>query len=271
MTIPEGDDDPEVGVGEVIEREHVVQEREHGRHGEATKEAQCDHATPAGPSRWILSHLLHLSVHDDVRGELRWREATGKSDLRNDTTRVDGIVLGTAAQGDEQGSTPPQGPGKPGPKTLDVACSSPGSLGRKGHPPLLRWVRSEEIVMTGTPSAETIDEAVRLATRAPSVHNTQPWQWRYAAGTMDLLRRPDPTPCAGGPAGAIALHQLRCGPRSLRGRHEGSRLGLVGPALPGSADPQPARLDQVPEEACDGSGPSTGRRPSNAAAPIADR
>jgi hypothetical protein len=41
--------------------------------------------------------------------------------------------------------------------------------------------------MTGTPSAETIDEAVRLATRAPSVHNTQPWQWRYAAGTMDLF------------------------------------------------------------------------------------
>lgn len=37
------------------------------------------------------------------------------------------------------------------------------------------------------PSDQTIEEAVALATRAPSVHNTQPWQWRYAAGTIELF------------------------------------------------------------------------------------
>lgn len=38
------------------------------------------------------------------------------------------------------------------------------------------------------PDRETLRRAIALATRAPSVHNTQPWRWRAGAdGTIDLF------------------------------------------------------------------------------------
>ncbi len=36
------------------------------------------------------------------------------------------------------------------------------------------------------PSAAAIAEAVELAVRAPSIHNTQPWQWRLTSSALDL-------------------------------------------------------------------------------------
>src|SRR3712207_1788931 len=35
-------------------------------------------------------------------------------------------------------------------------------------------------------SMASLDRIVELATRAPSVHNTQPWRWRTTAGTLEL-------------------------------------------------------------------------------------
>src|SRR5690349_275307 len=36
------------------------------------------------------------------------------------------------------------------------------------------------------PSTETIRAALALATRAPSIHNTQPWLWRVRAASLHL-------------------------------------------------------------------------------------
>ncbi len=36
------------------------------------------------------------------------------------------------------------------------------------------------------PASEVVAEAVELAVRAPSIHNTQPWQWRLTSSALDL-------------------------------------------------------------------------------------
>ena len=36
------------------------------------------------------------------------------------------------------------------------------------------------------PGPEVVAEAVELAVRAPSIHNTQPWQWRLTSSALDL-------------------------------------------------------------------------------------
>ncbi|WP_421841422.1 Acg family FMN-binding oxidoreductase [Mycobacterium sp.] len=41
------------------------------------------------------------------------------------------------------------------------------------------------------PDADTIRMILTLATRAPSIHNTQPWRWRVAAAALDLHSDPD--------------------------------------------------------------------------------
>jgi nitroreductase len=40
--------------------------------------------------------------------------------------------------------------------------------------------------MSGAPDEETVLGALRLAVRAPSVHNVQPWRWRVGPGTVHL-------------------------------------------------------------------------------------
>ena len=41
------------------------------------------------------------------------------------------------------------------------------------------------------PDVETIRSALMLAVRAPSVHNSQPWQWRVGARSLHLYANPD--------------------------------------------------------------------------------
>jgi nitroreductase len=40
------------------------------------------------------------------------------------------------------------------------------------------------------PSASQIAAAITLASRAPSVHNTQPWRWRVTARSLELFADP---------------------------------------------------------------------------------
>jgi len=42
-----------------------------------------------------------------------------------------------------------------------------------------------EFAATGPP-AEVVADAINLAVRAPSIHNTQPWQWRLTSTALDL-------------------------------------------------------------------------------------
>src|SRR6476619_5440340 len=41
------------------------------------------------------------------------------------------------------------------------------------------------------PDAETMRSALSLAARAPSVHNSQPWQWRVGEHSLHLYADPD--------------------------------------------------------------------------------
>ncbi|MFI7602276.1 Acg family FMN-binding oxidoreductase [Actinoplanes sp. NPDC049681] len=61
-------------------------------------------------------------------------------------------------------------------------------------------------------------EAARLAQRAPSVFNTQPWRWRVRSNALELLREPDRTLAVTDPGGrqlllscGAALHHARLG------------------------------------------------------------
>lgn len=40
--------------------------------------------------------------------------------------------------------------------------------------------------MTAGPSGSMVERAVRLAARAPSLHNSQPWRWRVDGDLLDL-------------------------------------------------------------------------------------
>jgi nitroreductase len=64
----------------------------------------------------------------------------------------------------------------------------------------------------------TMADAARLAQRAPSVFNTQPWHWRVASHRMDLLSDPERRLTVTDPAGrqlllscGAALHHARLG------------------------------------------------------------
>ena len=66
------------------------------------------------------------------------------------------------------------------------------------------------------PSKQVLREAVELAARAPSIHNTQPWRWRITGDTVDLfadrsrrLRIVDPRCRALRVSCGAALFQLR--------------------------------------------------------------
>ena len=41
------------------------------------------------------------------------------------------------------------------------------------------------------PDSETIGAALSLAVRAPSVHNSQPWQWRVGDHSVHLYANPE--------------------------------------------------------------------------------
>jgi hypothetical protein len=70
--------------------------------------------------------------------------------------------------------------------------------------------------MSKIPDEPTVRAAVSLATRAPSIHNSQPWQWRLAdssvhlfADTSRLLPVTDPDGCDLLLSCGAALHHLR--------------------------------------------------------------
>lgn len=75
------------------------------------------------------------------------------------------------------------------------------------------------------PDTDVVRTAVDLACRAPSVHNSQPWRWRYDAGRLDLFSDPSRLLIAADPRGrqlliscGAALHHLTVAMTSLRWR-----------------------------------------------------
>ncbi|HVW44849.1 MAG TPA: NAD(P)H nitroreductase, partial [Amycolatopsis sp.] len=83
----------------------------------------------------------------------------------------------------------------------------------------------------GLPDDFTVETAVALACRAPSVHNTQPWQWRVGDRTVHLYADPERQLPETDPDGrdlllscGAALHHLRVGLAALGWRAEVHRL-----------------------------------------------
>jgi hypothetical protein len=91
--------------------------------------------------------------------------------------------------------------------------------------------------MTGWLSREDFDGVVRVATRAPSMHNTQPWRFRQSDGAIELsidperrLRVADPSGWASRISCGAALFNLRL---ALAARGTPGRVTL----LPDAEDP----------------------------------
>lgn len=84
---------------------------------------------------------------------------------------------------------------------------------------------------TTIPEESVIRIAVDLAGRAPSVHNSQPWQWTYADGRLELLAARSRLLPEADPAGrqlvvscGAALHHLQTALASLRWATDVDRL-----------------------------------------------
>ncbi|WP_039822251.1 Acg family FMN-binding oxidoreductase [Nocardia testacea] len=92
--------------------------------------------------------------------------------------------------------------------------------------------------MTGIhPDAEAVHAALALAVRAPSVHNTQPWQWRVGDRTVHLYADESRRLACADPDGrdeilscGAALHHFRVAARSLGWR-------TIVHRIPNPADP----------------------------------
>jgi nitroreductase len=63
--------------------------------------------------------------------------------------------------------------------------------------------------MTSAPAAGVLVEAATVAGRAPSIHNTQPWQWRVDSGAMQLWAVPERQVRTTDPEGRMAA--ISCG------------------------------------------------------------
>lgn len=78
---------------------------------------------------------------------------------------------------------------------------------------------------TAVPDSGVIRSAVDLACRAPSVHNSQPWRWRYSGGRLDLYSDRTRLLASADPSGrqlhiscGAAVHHLEVSLTSLRWR-----------------------------------------------------
>jgi len=80
--------------------------------------------------------------------------------------------------------------------------------------------------MTSAPAAGVLVEAATVAGRAPSIHNTQPWQWRVDADGMQLWGVPERQLHATDPEGRMAA--ISCGAALHHARVALAALGYTG-------------------------------------------
>ncbi|BBZ38059.1 Acg family FMN-binding oxidoreductase [Mycobacterium conspicuum] len=105
----------------------------------------------------------------------------------------------------------------------------------------------------GFPDAETLRTALELATRAPSIHNTQPWRWRVGTQSLDLFCEPDMQLRSTDPDGrdliiscGVALHHCVVALAAMGWRAKVSRLpDPLDPSHLATIDLQPHQPDQT--------------------------
>ncbi|MGW4059923.1 Acg family FMN-binding oxidoreductase [Amycolatopsis sp. NPDC004747] len=99
------------------------------------------------------------------------------------------------------------------------------------------------------PDASTVRAAVALAVRAPSVHNSQPWQWHFGGRTAELRADPGRRLRHTDPDGRDLLVSCGC---ALH--HFAAAAAAMGWAARVHRLPEPgllARIDLVPHDTCD--------------------
>ena len=118
------------------------------------------------------------------------------------------------------------------------------------------------------PDHETVYTALSLATRAPSVHNTQPWRWRVGSASLHLYAEPELHLPSTDPDGRDLI--LSCGIRfaPLRGRVGGLGMASKGTPLPNQTTETHCRRGSLPSRIQrgrhhpSGSDPAAAHRPA---------
>ena len=117
-----------------------------------------------------------------------------------------------------------------------------------------------------------IKDAVRLACRAPSLHNSQPWRVGGRPRRPAAVPRPDAGRAVHRPFRARGDHQLRCGARSLARRDCGRGLVQHRRPVPQSEQPRSPGHGQFPADGlCHRRPPPSRRRDPRCAGPTGCR
>ena len=127
---------------------------------------------------------------------------------------------------------------KRGPLASLVGTSGPGSTKPSDGVGVNRKPRPN---MHGTlVDVEVIKDAVRLACRAPSLHNSQPWRFEVDGEVLHLFHGYQPNHAFHRPFGTGSDHQLRGAARPPPGCHGGSRLEGPCRQVPHSSKSRPS-------------------------------
>ena len=229
----------------------------------------CGHSTAAGPSRVALEQVGPQTFGAELEG-LSDRTTSRASAYDTERIRLHHRHPPLIRSGQFAAQSRVFRPGllRPGDAALRILHrDTPGPQRARGH-----FSSGKATMAGGTSRADkpdedrldraTVEAALAVAVRAPSIHNTQPWRWRARRRRVDAAGRSDPAAGGGRSGRALAVGQLRRGAGADRARAAGRRLAdrdrRCGPTRP--TPDALARLRPERASRTRRAGPGSGRR-----------